>query len=187
MRKLQMWCPAPLPEGEIQRRKLRSDKYKPPAGHLLENYESDSSVEANEDTDAEAGADPVVGAAKSRRRTRSTMAKKSASAVATAISAVRATEQKKRKSRATSTPDVGTPTIPTPRLWEVGSEDDEEEKEKDEAIEELPVPQDQAAERPESPATKRQQELVQRTSEDALRRSLEVQCCNSAGEDTCGY
>jgi hypothetical protein len=90
-----MWCPVPLPEGEIQRRKLRSDKYKPPVGHLLENYESNSLVEADEDTDAEAGADLVVGTAKSWRRTRSTVAKKSASAVATAISAVKAAEQKK--------------------------------------------------------------------------------------------
>jgi hypothetical protein len=87
-----MWCPAPLPEGEIQRRKLRSDKYKPLAGRLLENYEPDSSVEADEDTYAEAGADPVIAAAKSRRRTRSTMAKKSALVVATAISAVKAAE-----------------------------------------------------------------------------------------------
>jgi hypothetical protein len=60
-----MWCPAPLFEGELQRRKLRSDKYKPPAGRLQENYESDSSLEADEDTDAEAGVDPVVGATKS--------------------------------------------------------------------------------------------------------------------------
>jgi hypothetical protein len=45
-----MWCPAPLPEGELHRRKLRSDKYKTPAGRLLEFYESDSSVEADEDT-----------------------------------------------------------------------------------------------------------------------------------------
>jgi hypothetical protein len=89
-----MWCPAPLPEGEIQRRKPRSDKYKPPAGHLLENYETDSSMEADEDTDTDAGADPAVGAAKSRRRTRSMVAKKSASAVATAISVVKAAEQK---------------------------------------------------------------------------------------------
>jgi hypothetical protein len=51
MRELQMWCPVPLPEGEIHRRKLRSYKYKPAASHLLENYESDSSVEADEDTD----------------------------------------------------------------------------------------------------------------------------------------
>jgi hypothetical protein len=56
---------------------------------LLENYESDSSVEADEDTDAEAGADPAAGAAKSQHRTRSTVVKKSSSAVATAISAVR--------------------------------------------------------------------------------------------------
>jgi hypothetical protein len=179
MRELEMWCPVPLPEGEIQRRKLRSDKYKPPAGRLLENYESDSSVEADKDTNAEAGADPVVGTTKSRRRTRSTVAKKSASAVANAISAVKAAEQKKkRKRRASSPPAFATPMIPTPRSREVGSEDEEEEKEqekeKDEAIEELPVPEDQAAERPESPATKRQRELVQKTSEEALRRGLEV-------------
>jgi hypothetical protein len=77
-----MWCSAPLPKGEIHRRKLRSDKYKPPAGRLLENYESDSSVEADEDTDTEAGAHPAADAAKSWRKTRSTVAKKSASAVA---------------------------------------------------------------------------------------------------------
>jgi hypothetical protein len=92
MRELQMWCPAPIPEGEIHRRKLRSDKYKPQAGRLLENYESDSLVEADEDTDVEAGADPAARAAKSWRRTRSTVAKKSASAVATAISTVKAAE-----------------------------------------------------------------------------------------------
>jgi hypothetical protein len=63
--------------------------------------------------------------------------------------------------------------ILTPRSWEVRSE--EEEKEKDEVVEELPVSKDQAAMRPESPAAKRQQELVQKTSEDALRRGLEAQ------------
>jgi hypothetical protein len=178
MRERQMWCPAPLPKGEIHRRKLRSDKYKPPVGRLLENYESDSSVEADEDTDAEAGADLVVGAAKSRRRTRSTAAKKSASAVA--ISALKVAEQKKkRKRRAASPLAVTTPTIPTPHSREVGSEDEEEEeekeKEKDEAVEELPVPEDQASGRPESPAAKRQQELVQKTSEEALRCGLEAQ------------
>jgi hypothetical protein len=137
MRKLQMWCPAPLPKGEIHRRKLRSDKYKPPAGRLLENYESDSSVEADEDTDTEAGADPAAGAAKFRRRTRSTVEKKSASAVAAAISAVKVAEQKKKRNRrAASPPPVATPTIPTPRSREVGSKDEEEEK--DEAVEELP-------------------------------------------------
>jgi hypothetical protein len=92
MREIQMWCPVPLPEGGLHRRKLRSDKYKPLAGRLLELYESDSSVEADEDTDAEAGVDLAAGVAKSRRRTTSTVAKKSASAVAAAISAVKAAE-----------------------------------------------------------------------------------------------
>jgi hypothetical protein len=111
-----MWCPAPLPEGELHQRKLRSDKYKPPAGRLLELYESDSSVEADEDTDVEAGVDPAAVVAKSRRRTRSMVAKKSASAVAAAISAMKAAEQKKkkRKRRAASPPAVVTPSIPKP-------------------------------------------------------------------------
>jgi hypothetical protein len=66
--------------------------------------------------------------------------------------------------------------IPTPCSREVGSEDEEEKgKEKDEAVEELPVPEDQAAGRPESPTAKRQRELVQKTSEEALRRGLEAQ------------
>jgi hypothetical protein len=91
-RELQMWCLAPLPKGEQHRRKLRSDKYKPPAGRLLEAYESDSSVEADEDTDAEARVDEDAGIVKSRRRTRSTVGKKSASAVTEAISVVKAAE-----------------------------------------------------------------------------------------------
>jgi hypothetical protein len=109
------------------------------------------------------------------------VAKKSASAIATAISGVKAVEQKKkRKRRAASPPAVATQTIPTPRSREVGSEDEEEEKrekekEKDEAVEEFSVPEDQAAGRLESPAAKRQRELVQKTSEEALRRGLEAQ------------
>jgi hypothetical protein len=180
MGELQMWCLAPLPKGEIHRRKLRSDKYKPPASRLLENYESDSSVEADKDTDAEAGADLAAGTATSQRRTRSTVAKKSASAVATAISAMKAAEQKNRRKRRVSSPlAVATPTILTPRSREFGSEyeeeEEEKEKEKDEVVEELPVPEDQAARRPESHAAKRQWELVQKTSEEALRRGLEAQ------------
>jgi hypothetical protein len=46
-----------LKEREQHRRKLRSDKYKPPAGRLLEFYESDSSLEADEDTGDEAEGD----------------------------------------------------------------------------------------------------------------------------------
>jgi hypothetical protein len=173
-----MWCPTPLPEGEQHSRKLRSDKYKPPVGRLLEVYESDSSVEADEDTDVEAGTDPNAGGVmKYRRRTRSTVGKKSASAVAAAISAVKAAEQKKKKRKTASPPADVIPSIPTPCSREVESEEEEEEseKEKDEVIEELPVPEDRPARRSESPAAKRQRELVQKTSEDALRRGLEAQ------------
>jgi hypothetical protein len=57
-------------------------------------------VEADEDTDVEVGTDPDAGgAAKTRRRTRSTVGKKSSSAVAAAISAVKAAEQKIRRGR----------------------------------------------------------------------------------------
>jgi hypothetical protein len=175
-----MWCPTPLPEGEQHQRKLRSDKYKPPAGRLLEFYESDSSVEADEDTDVKAGDDAGAGPGTGgvlKRRTRSTVGKRSTSFVATAISAVKAAEQKtkKRKRRAASPPVVTTPSIPTPRSQEVESEEEEEEEEEDEAIEELANPEEQATRRSESPAAKRQRELVQMTSEDALRRNLEAQ------------
>jgi hypothetical protein len=109
MRELQMWCLAPLPEGELHRRKLRSDKYKPPAGRLLENYESDSSVKADKDTGDEAkggdvGAAPDAGgAAKVRRRTtRSAVGKQSISATAAAAAAVRAIEKKKKRKRSPS-------------------------------------------------------------------------------------
>jgi hypothetical protein len=190
-RELQMWCPTPLPEGEQHHRKLRSYKYKPPTGRLLEAYESDSSVEADEDTDAEAGTDPDAGGAvKSRRRTRSTVGKKPASAVAVAISVVKAAEQKKkkkkknRKRKVASPPAVVTPSIPMPCSQEIKSEEEEveSEKEKDEVVEELPVPEDRPTRRSESPATKSQRELVQKTSEEALRRGLEAQCTAAAAQ-----
>jgi hypothetical protein len=150
----------------------------------LEFYESDSSVEADEFTDLEAGADLDAGVVKSRRRTRSTIVKKSASAVAAAIYVVKVVEQKKRKRKrkAASPPAVITPSILTPRLREVELEEEEEEKEKDEMIEKLPVPKDQAARRSESPAAKRQRELVQKMSKDALRRGLEVQRSAAAAQ-----
>jgi hypothetical protein len=101
--------------------------------------------------------------------------KQSASTAAATISAVKAAKKKKkRKRRAASPPAVVTPSIPITHSREVESEE-EEEKEKDEAVEELPVPEDQAARRQESPAAKRQRVLVQKTSEDALRRGLEAQ------------
>jgi hypothetical protein len=177
-----MWFPAPLPKGKQHRRKLRSDKYKPPAGRQLEFYESNSYLEADEDTDNEArdgdartGPD-VGGAAKSRHRSRSAVGKQSASTIAAAVSAVKTAEKKKkrkRKRKATSPPAVVTATIPAPRSRKVESE--EEEDEKDEAVEEPPVEATQPTRRPESLAAKRQQELVEKTSEDALRRGLVAQ------------
>jgi hypothetical protein len=146
-----MWCPAPLPEGELHRRKLRSDKYKPPAGRLLEFYESDSSVEADEDTDAEAGVGPSAGGV-TKHRTRSTVGKKSASSIAVAISAMKATEQKKRRGRGGLLPL---------RRWLLHRFRHpacgrlSRKKEEDEAIGELPAAEDQPARRPESPAAQR--------------------------------
>jgi hypothetical protein len=140
----------------------------------VEAYEFESSVEAVEDTDAEAGTDPNAGGAvKSQRRTRSTVGKKSAAA----ISAVKAAKQKKkkRKRKAASPPAIVTPSILTPRSREVESKEEEEELEKDEAIEKFSVPEERPTRRSESPAAKRQRELVQKTSEEALRRRLEAQ------------
>jgi hypothetical protein len=129
-------------------------------------------MEADEDTideagDGDVGASPDAdGAAKPWRRTRSVVGKESTSAVAVAVSAVKAAEKKKkRKRKATSPPAVVTPTR------EVESEEEEEEeKEKDEAIEELLVTDDRPVRKSESPAAKRQRELVEKTSEDALPR-----------------
>jgi hypothetical protein len=127
-----MWCSVPLPQGGLHRKKLRSDKYKPTTCRLLEFDESDSSVEANEDTGDEAeggdtGAAPDAGGTTKvrRRTTRSAMGKQSASTAA-AVSAVKAAEKKKkRKRRAASPSAVVTLLIPTPRSREVESEEEE--------------------------------------------------------------
>jgi hypothetical protein len=55
-----------------------------------------------------------------------------------------------------------------PRSSEVESENEEE----DEAIEDLPVVGDRPVRRSESPAAKRQQELVEKTSEDAMQARI---------------
>jgi hypothetical protein len=176
-RERQFWCPAPLREGELHRWKLRSDKYQPPAARLLEFYEYDSSVEANEDTGVKVGGDAGTGldaggVVKSWCKTSSTVAKQSASSATVVVSAVKAAEKKKKRNRkATSPLAVVTSAILTPRSREVESEEEEE----DEATEESPVVGDRPARRSESPAAKRQRELVEKTSEDALRRGLEAQ------------
>jgi hypothetical protein len=176
-REHQFWCPASLREGELHRRKLRSDKYQPQAARLLEFYESDSSVQANKDTDVEvsndAGAGPDAGgAAKSRRKTGSVAVKQSATTAAAAVSAVKAAEKKKKKRKASPPPTVETSAIATPQSREVESEEEEEE---DETTEEPPVVENRPVRRSESPAAKRQWELVQKTMEDALRQGLEAQ------------
>jgi hypothetical protein len=74
-----------------------------------------------------------------------------------------------------------TPTIPTPRSREVESKGEEEE-EKDEVVEELLVTEDRPARRSESHAAKRQQELVEKTLEDALRQGLEAQRTTAAAQ-----
>jgi hypothetical protein len=134
-------------------------------------------VEADEDTDFEVGGDTRTGpdaggAAKSRRKTRSTVAKHSASSAAAAVSAVKAMEKKKKRKRKASSPRaVVTPVIPMPRL----REDESEEEEEDEATKVLPGVEDRPVRRSESPAAKRQLELVENTSEDALCRGLEAE------------
>jgi hypothetical protein len=83
-------------------RKFRSNKYKTPAGRLLEFYESDSLVEADEDSGEEVGDDVgqgpnAGGIAKPQRRTRSAVGKRAASSAAAAASAVKAAEKKKKE------------------------------------------------------------------------------------------
>jgi hypothetical protein len=47
------------------------------------------------------------------------------------VSVVKAAKKKKRTRRATSPQAVVTPSIPTPRSWEVKSEEEEEEEDSD--------------------------------------------------------
>jgi hypothetical protein len=75
------------------------DKYQPPAAQLREYYESDSSVEADEDTDTKVCGDAGTGleagsAAKPRRKTRAATAAKD--------TVVKAAEKKKKRKRKTS-------------------------------------------------------------------------------------
>jgi hypothetical protein len=123
----------PLREGEQHRGKLRSDKYQPPVARLLENYDSVSSVEADEDSDPEVGGDDGTGpkastAVKSRRKTRATTAKQSVSTTAAKVTAVKTAEKKKRKRKTSPPPAVETPVIPTPLIREVDFDDEKKMK-----------------------------------------------------------
>jgi hypothetical protein len=177
---MQFWCPAPLPRGEEPRRKLRSNKYQLPAAQLLENYEFDSSVEADEETNTEVGDDsgthPEASCAvKPRHTTRAVAAKRSASMATAKDVASRTTKLeagKKKRKRKTSPPPVAeTPIIPTRPSREVESDEEEE----DEGIDDPLVVEERSVKRSLSPAAKRQHELGQKVMEDDLRQGLEAQ------------
>jgi hypothetical protein len=96
-----------------------SDKYLPLAAWLLEFYESDSSVEADLDTDTEVGGDVGTGleassAAKPRRKTKAAAVKQSATTAVAKATAVKATEKKKRRRKASPPLAVEKPAIPKP-------------------------------------------------------------------------
>jgi hypothetical protein len=153
------------------------DKYQPLAARLLEYYESNSSVEADGDTDTEVRGDAGTGlevgsAAKPRRKTRASVAKHSVSTAAVKVTAVKAIEKKKRKRKTSPPLMVKTPMIATPLTKEVNSDEEEEE---DEATEATLVLEERSVRRSLSPAAKRQRELAQKTTEDALRQGLEAQ------------
>jgi hypothetical protein len=154
-RERQFWRLTPLREGEQHRRKLRSDKYQLLVAWLLEYYESDLSVEGDEDTDTKVGGDagtsPDAGsAAKLRRKTRVAVVKQLVSSATIKVTAVKAAEKKKRKRKTSPPPAVEMPVILTPPSREV--ESDEEE---DEAIEEPPVVEERSVRRSLSPIAKR--------------------------------
>jgi hypothetical protein len=87
-------------------------------------------------------------------------------------------KKKKRKRKTSPPPAIDTPVILTPQSREVELEEDGE----DEATEEPPVVEDRPVRRSESPAAKRQRELVQKTTEDALREGLEAQRATVAAQ-----
>jgi hypothetical protein len=86
--------------------------------------------------------------------------------------------EKKRKRKTNAPLAIETQAIPTPQSMEVESD----EEEGDEAIEEAPVMEDRSVRRSLSLATKRQRELVQKMTEDALRQELEAQRAAAAAK-----
>jgi hypothetical protein len=157
---------------------MRSKNYQPLAAGLLENYESDTLVEADENTDPEVGDDAtnrqeVSSTAKPKCRTRAAAVKQSASTVAAKVEAAKTAkleaEKMKKRKRRTSPPAVETLVIPSPSTREVESD------EEDVATDDPPVIEDRTVRRSLSPAAKRQRELEQKTMEDDLCQGMEVQ------------
>jgi hypothetical protein len=125
-------------------------------------------VEAHEDTDTEVSGDartsPDVGSAtKPRRKTRAAVTKQSVSTAAVKVTAVKVVEKKNRKRKTSPPLAVEIPVIPTPLSREVESNEED-----DEATKEPPVVEERSVRRSLSPSAKRQWELVQKTTEDAL-------------------
>jgi hypothetical protein len=118
---------------------LRSNKYQPPAAGLLENYESNSLVEVDDDTDLkvshDTGTRPKAMAAKTAK--------------------LEVEKKKKRKRKTSPPPAVETLVIPTPPSREVESDEEEEDK----ATDDPPVIEERTVRRSLSPATKMQQEF----------------------------
>jgi hypothetical protein len=125
---------------------------------LLENYQSDLSVEADEDDpevgDNVASRPAVSSATKPRRKTKATIAKQSTSKAAAkakmAKTAKLEADKKKRKRKASPPLAIPTPIIPTPSTKEV-------EEDEDEATDDPPIVEDDMARRSLSPAAKRRQ------------------------------
>jgi hypothetical protein len=93
---------------------------------------------------------------------------------------VKAAEKKKKRKRKTSPPPaVETPVILMPQSREVESEEEDD----DEATEEPPIVQGRPVKRSLSPAAKRQRELVEKTTEDALRQGMEAQRAATAAQE----
>jgi hypothetical protein len=140
-------------------------------------------VEADEDTDTKVSGDTGTGpeassAAKPKRKTRVAAAKQSATTVAAKATAVKAAKKKRRRRKVSPPPAVEMPTIPMPQSREVKSEEEEE----NEATEEPSVVQDRSVRRSLSPAAKKQRELVEKMTEDALRQGLEAQQAVAAAQ-----
>jgi hypothetical protein len=144
---------------------------------LLENYQSDSSIDADEDTDQEVGGDvasrsTASSATKPGHKTRAVTAKQSTIRVAAKVEAAKTAkleaDKKKRKRKASPRLAVCTPTIPTLVTKEV----DEDE---DEATDDPPVVEDRTVRRSPSPTGKRQRELEQQVNEEDLRQMREAQ------------
>jgi hypothetical protein len=93
---------------------------------------------------------------------------------------VKAAENKKKKRKWKTSPPLAVKTLAilTPQSREVESKEEEE----DEATEEPPVVEDRSVRRSESPAAKRQRELVQKMTEDALCQGLEAKRAAAVAE-----